>query len=317
MKIRIIFCLFLFSFITKTQCVIILVHGTFAADEGWCRPGGQFYDELERQANKINQSLVPFTWTGGLSHENRLQGAEALVKVIQSYPKEEKKILIGHSHGGNVIAIASQLLNPTKGSSELNKIKIPLGNNEEEFPEYIIDRAIFLATPIDMEDYKPNMSIIKYLYNFYSRGDSIQQVFGFYQRLIHDVKRSINFRITMDSSGGFFNEDPTHSEIHRWIVAKSLLDIPKKLYLQNIHGFEKFDFHQNGKIHFDENGIPNYKPDKKSAKEREEKEALRANNFIKTIKDTASGEIKPEKITKALENIISPEIIIPAFSFYR
>jgi hypothetical protein len=105
-------CVILFSFaiFVSASPVVILVHGTLAQEMKWYRPGGKFYKELEKQALKQKQVLVPFRWSGRLGERARINSAESLAKLIISYPKDEKIILIGHSHGGNVINFASKLL---------------------------------------------------------------------------------------------------------------------------------------------------------------------------------------------------------------
>ena len=47
--------------------------------------------------------------------------------------------------------------------------------------EFIIDRVYALGTPIDMEDYAPNMNVIGNIINLYSKGDKVQPVLGFLQ----------------------------------------------------------------------------------------------------------------------------------------
>ena len=102
----------LLTFFSQTLCaVVILVHGTFALHANWCSPGGDFYEELEKQAREINQKIVPFLWSGALGSSAKIRAGHALSKLILSYPDNEEIILIGHSHGGNVINVASQLLN--------------------------------------------------------------------------------------------------------------------------------------------------------------------------------------------------------------
>jgi|SaaInlLV_10m_DNA_2_1039722.scaffolds.fasta_scaffold00331_13 hypothetical protein len=102
--------IFLLSIFISAHPVVVLVHGTLAQERKWYRPGGKFYDELEKQALKQKQVLVSFTWSGKLGEKARINGAKSLAKLIISYPKEEKIILVGHSHGGNVINFASKLL---------------------------------------------------------------------------------------------------------------------------------------------------------------------------------------------------------------
>jgi len=107
--------IFIFSCVSKSDAVVILVHGSFATFSTWCKPNGAFFQELEKQAAKFNQKVVPFSWSGIPQDSHIILGAEALAKTILSYPAEEEIILIGHSHGGNVINFASHLLHDSLG----------------------------------------------------------------------------------------------------------------------------------------------------------------------------------------------------------
>lgn len=98
------------SFLNQLNCVVILVHGPYESHSSWCNPGGNFYKELENSSKSLNQNLIPFSWSGLPTDEQIIKGAESLAKVILSYPNNEKIIIIGHSHGGNVINFATQLI---------------------------------------------------------------------------------------------------------------------------------------------------------------------------------------------------------------
>jgi len=101
---------FLLLFSTSSMPVVILIHGSFASQSNWCRPHGNFYQELEKQANQLNQRLVSFSWPGTPTYDELSLAAESLIKLLLSYPTNEQIILIGHSHGGNIINLASQFL---------------------------------------------------------------------------------------------------------------------------------------------------------------------------------------------------------------
>jgi len=338
--------------IQTTHPVVILIHGTFAAGGAWSRPGGEFYSILKKQAKKYGHNLIPFTWTGGATHEDRLQGAYALAQVLLSYPKNEGKVVIGHSHAGNVIALASQLLSdpvgkimkntdeetmikeltefvndyyekvcnspeeePTKGltpqqetikkqwlhknhilitANSIHALKEQIENrkittramldsdDEDNDDPYPIDRAYFLATPVNTEAYMPDMNSIEVLFNLYSKGDVIQPVFGFYDRLYPEHDRIANFRITIEDCGLFW-DDPSHSEMHDPVIAQWILNIPYALKETQTCGFENYEDFHNGKIHFDENGTPFFKNDKKTNNEREAKEKSRMQKLLENI----------------------------------
>ncbi len=266
----------LITFQCHLQSVVILVHGSLAIDEKWCRPGGEFYEALEKEATALGHKLLPFAWSGKLNIKARRQGAEALAKTILSYPINETLILIGHSHGGNVINFASQLLNdpveklmkdysPEKLHKEIteliNKAYNEICVNRKSVPfiekEYLIDVVYLIGTPIDTKNYPPDMSTIKELFNLYSDGDTVQTVLGFYKRLLPPHDRCANFQVLLKNSKGS-NLHPSHFQLHNPLIAKWLLKIPHKLSEEKIGNFEKFSLEQNGKILFRENEIPLY-----------------------------------------------------------
>ena len=90
--------------------VVILIHGSFASSHAWWQPDGGFYKELEAQAKVLGHGVVPFQWSGTPVEKDIINAGKILAKLIQSYPATEPIIVIGHSHGGNVINYSSQLL---------------------------------------------------------------------------------------------------------------------------------------------------------------------------------------------------------------
>jgi hypothetical protein len=313
----------------SVRAVVILVHGTFGADSSWCRPGGDFYNNLEAECAVINQHLIPFTWTGALSNRARVQAAEALARVVLSYPDDEEQTLIGHSHGGNVIAIATQLLNspfnnylydkemPKEQVEKLtekhfsNLINMPYdeltkSTTPQEKEAYkqdmikrlaeasrsiaklrvvrhrsptgaasniaLIKRAYLIGTPIDVKRYMPDLAIVQEVHSFYSNGDRIQPVLGLYKQVFPKQDRVVNYRITIEGSGGFWNDDPSHTETHLPVVAKWILSIPHAACEQKIGNFENYSPHCNGKIHFSNDKPPVYEKDEEVTDEHEESE---------------------------------------------
>ena len=89
---------------------VIIVHGTFAKKATWAQPGGAFFEEI--QNSNPNFHVESFNWGGGMGYD-RIKAAATLAEHILTIRKnsnESRIILIGHSHGGNVINLASQLL---------------------------------------------------------------------------------------------------------------------------------------------------------------------------------------------------------------
>jgi len=219
-----VFCIvFFFVFFASSGLhpVIILVHGTFASNAAWYKPSGDFYEVLSVQAAKYGHIVVPFMWSGGLSHEARVQGAQSLARLILSYPDIERVILIGHSHGGNVINIASNLI-------EKSHLLLGLKKNREK--KLLIDQVFLLATPVREESfYVPCMDVIDSVYNFYSLGDVIQKSAGFYGQTYKPKDRQINVLVKMSHSGEFGSDDPMHNQMHSPQIAISLLTLPDQL----------------------------------------------------------------------------------------
>lgn len=240
-------------FYSSVQAVVILIHGTFANDSAWCKPGGDFYEAISKKAALLGHNVVPFTWSGKLKESARIKAAESLVKLIVSYPKNEQIIVIGHSHGGNVINFASRLLyDPLEEIMEsfwqeggvdsisdfIDEI-VPSLQQAMEFvktdtrlvqirstKKYIIDMVFLLATPVDTNNYAPNMNVIGNVYNLYSCGDYVQPVLGMYKRTYPKQEHLWNVRVEITGSGIFGGDDPTHEHMHHPALAAYLLTVP-------------------------------------------------------------------------------------------
>lgn len=217
--------------------VYILIHGTWSTESTWSMPEGDFFEELVKSAAKSNAMVIPYNWSGKLSHASRLQAAKGLVQVIQSYPEDTVIYVVGHSHGGNVALLASQIM----GRDRYNKHTI---------------RALYtLGTPIDMEAYFPDMDVITNVYNLFSRADMVQSVFGMSGREFTEHKRIANLRITIDGKA------PGHGDLHHPVIARWLPFIPEDLSQKRVKGFQFFVCGNPGMIHFEFQGEPRYEID--------------------------------------------------------
>lgn len=90
----------------RLRCV--LVHGTFAPDADWVRPGSflaRGLQSLEEEGVRI----CSFGWSGRNSHADRTEAAQALASLLRlealSNP-DVRFLLVGHSHGGNIVMSA-------------------------------------------------------------------------------------------------------------------------------------------------------------------------------------------------------------------
>jgi pimeloyl-ACP methyl ester carboxylesterase len=107
--------------------VTLMIHGTFAGEENWWRPGGgrhrtaadHLEDELARRGrpgtvwapvHDAGMTSEQFRWSGANSHTARVEAAESLRRNLDELARRhrcsaERPLavnLVAHSHGGNV-----------------------------------------------------------------------------------------------------------------------------------------------------------------------------------------------------------------------
>ena len=86
----------------------ILVHGTFDRESVWTKPDSCFSLKLKEELG-MQGDTISFQWSGANSYQGRVRAghdlAIFLVETKRKYPKY-RFVLIGHSHGGNVIFYA-------------------------------------------------------------------------------------------------------------------------------------------------------------------------------------------------------------------
>jgi hypothetical protein len=101
-----------------TPVVITLVHGTFSRNAAWCKEGSIFRTNLQAQLGPM-ATIEVCNWSGWNFNVSRLRGANVLGdQVLQIGRRGHPQILIGHSHGGNVISYAlrrSEVASHVKG----------------------------------------------------------------------------------------------------------------------------------------------------------------------------------------------------------
>ena len=117
---------------TKSACIII--HGTWAQNETWYRPSGNFFEAVKscNQELCFVDEIVSFSWSGKLGYLAQLQAAQNLAELIDLY---DFVILIGHSQGVTVGIIASQIIFlSTSNGNNLCKKLLP-GNR---FAEWVL-----------------------------------------------------------------------------------------------------------------------------------------------------------------------------------
>lgn len=228
-----LFTLLLFK--TINGGVFIVVHGTWASSSAWSKPDGDFFTELEKSAHERGHATITYTWSGNLNEAHRLAAGKGLAKLIRSYPPDTECYIVAHSHGGNVAIIASQEL----GKMPENKHRIKI--------------LYALATPIESQQYMPDMAVIDYFYNLFSLVDFVQPVLGLFNRVYPPHERMVNLRTVIN------DREPSHCDIQHPAIAR---------WLPSLHGMlithqcsPVFDFHVPGIIKFYDTEKPRYELD--------------------------------------------------------
>jgi hypothetical protein len=87
----------------------LLVHGTFARTDTWWQPGGDFHSYLLADVlHDLYAGADRFDWSGGYSDAARLLAASDLQAWVGTHGVTDP-LIAGHSHGANVIFLATQL----------------------------------------------------------------------------------------------------------------------------------------------------------------------------------------------------------------
>ncbi|MCA9178829.1 MAG: hypothetical protein KDB14_30410 [Planctomycetales bacterium] len=143
----------------EPSSITILIHGTFSREVGlWHRPGSRFHSFLKRQFfPDVYSGPDFFKWSGRRPDAARHEAAVKLVKWCKKHPAQTYN-LIAHSHGTNVVNIATH---------------IGLEN---------IGKMIYLSPPVwgDKPNYLPDLEKVdqKVIFNFHPRQDFIVSVLG-------------------------------------------------------------------------------------------------------------------------------------------
>jgi hypothetical protein len=87
----------------------ILIHGTFARNAPWTREGSEFRRALANHFAGDPESLrfETLQWSGRNTRSSRIAAAGELSKLVARFyttNADEDIVLIGHSHGGGIIA---------------------------------------------------------------------------------------------------------------------------------------------------------------------------------------------------------------------
>ena len=111
----------------------LLVHGTFARNATWWQPGGGFHGYLHANVlPDLYTGADRFEWSGGYSDAARQIAATDLQAWINSHGVPDP-LIVGHSHGANVVLLATQL-------------------------GVTLSKAVLLSCPVHWPEYAPDFS---------------------------------------------------------------------------------------------------------------------------------------------------------------
>lgn len=85
----------------------VIAHGTFAANGVWYRPGGDFYNALNRKRPDLDLHDRSFRWTGAYSDTARRADARLLKQWISDQGLRRPDFF-AHSHGGTIAHLATK-----------------------------------------------------------------------------------------------------------------------------------------------------------------------------------------------------------------
>jgi len=114
---------------------LMLIHGTWASDQPWYQPGGDFFNFIQSKRPDLYSAADFFKWTGSWSDGARQAAATSLVQWVAAH-SEAGLDLMGHSHGANVILLATAL-------------GLTMG------------KALLLSCPVHVDKYFPDFAKLK------------------------------------------------------------------------------------------------------------------------------------------------------------
>lgn len=155
-----------------------IVHGTFAASNTWWQPGGDFHTYLRtRVPDDLYNAPDRFGWSGGYSDRANAQAAVELVNWVSEHDVQGLE-LFGHSHGANVMMLAT--------NSGLTAGKL-----------------ILLSCPVHVDKYFPDFAKVERVISIHVKFDLVILVDGGGQRFNHPEIEENVVRI-------WFNHSATH-----------------------------------------------------------------------------------------------------------
>jgi len=132
------------------EYLITLIHGTFAKAAPWTKDSSIFCHDIKERLWPENVTFARHIWSGRNSHSTRIRESELLAEKLRRQIIEEpgkKKIIIAHSHGGNIALYALKKLETENTEFDLITLATPFLNSEKrDFARNL--RLHYLIAPI-------------------------------------------------------------------------------------------------------------------------------------------------------------------------
>ena len=156
------------SFDRQSNTLILLVHGTFAKNAPWTSEDSFFSKQLKEEI-KESYDIGTFQWNGKNSHSSRIRAGKELSEgVLECIKKGYKKlILIGHSHGGNVILYAIKNIDISKIKIEIVTLSTPFINTILKERNSNLNYLVFISILKSILLFALSYIIIFFLYTYF------------------------------------------------------------------------------------------------------------------------------------------------------
>ncbi|HBS47740.1 TPA: hypothetical protein DEO28_02105 [Candidatus Dependentiae bacterium] len=227
------------NFENKNPIILFLVHGTFASDspelskvddKSFIFSSIKDFAMLYSNAKQRPIYVISFFWSGKNDYIHRMIGGALLAQYIRSVRDNVSEVItIAHSHGGNVVNFASNVLRKRHFVQRLS------GSIVDS-----IDLMINIGTPVRQNVDKNFASYATVVLNFYSLGDAIQLIGNIDP--IHDIwlknwaarKASSKKDISVYNVATKINgNDPNHSYMKSML--SDFFEIYQKIQFYKIH----------------------------------------------------------------------------------
>ncbi|HEX6903018.1 MAG TPA: hypothetical protein VF789_25095 [Thermoanaerobaculia bacterium] len=124
-----------------------MIHGTWARNQPWWKPGGDFHTYIRSNVDPNLYSAGDFySWSGDWSDAGRADGALRLIQWVNDHQLDGLD-LFAHSHGGNVAMLANKT---SLRIGRLVMMACPV-HRRKYFPEFTrVNKVVAIVTHMDL-----------------------------------------------------------------------------------------------------------------------------------------------------------------------